>query len=317
MISDESLDAEQVAQELGVAKNTVYRLAKSGALPSYRIGKKLRFNRSGILQYLSSNTTETPGEEGASQQLHGLENSMGMPILDVKTIAGSDSMADSVSNLLGAHGYSINRNYTSSYLSLVYLYMGEADACVVHLYDHRSHSYNIPYVRSLVPGTPLTVIRLASRRQGFIVRDGNPLHLRTWRNLLTENVRLANLERGHGSRVLLDESLLAMEMRPSMVEGYEVEFANEGQVAAAILDGIADVGIGDERLANSIPGLEFVPLETEWLDIVVRKDGANRTLANALRSILTSEHSRHLIQAAFGDSSSCDTSHMGNIVYEC
>lgn len=38
------VEAPEVAQRYKVSKRTVYRLAASGAIPSYRVGRSLRFD---------------------------------------------------------------------------------------------------------------------------------------------------------------------------------------------------------------------------------------------------------------------------------
>ena len=43
MFNDDALDAEEVAKMLRISKNSVYRLAQTGELPSYRVERKLRF----------------------------------------------------------------------------------------------------------------------------------------------------------------------------------------------------------------------------------------------------------------------------------
>lgn len=46
------LTAEQVARDLGVCKDTVYRLARSGRLPHLRLGRLVRFDRGDVKQHL-------------------------------------------------------------------------------------------------------------------------------------------------------------------------------------------------------------------------------------------------------------------------
>lgn len=51
MFDDDALTAEEVAKMLRVSKNSVYRLAQSGELASYRVGRKLRFTLCDIEAY--------------------------------------------------------------------------------------------------------------------------------------------------------------------------------------------------------------------------------------------------------------------------
>ena len=54
---DEALQVEDVSALLGVGRNTVYSLAKSGELASYRVGRKLRFTRADVERYIEASKT--------------------------------------------------------------------------------------------------------------------------------------------------------------------------------------------------------------------------------------------------------------------
>ena len=54
MNSKESLNAIEVAEILNITKNTVYELVKRGELPGYKVGKKLRIDRSDVDNYIES-----------------------------------------------------------------------------------------------------------------------------------------------------------------------------------------------------------------------------------------------------------------------
>lgn len=72
MFDDDALTAEEVAEMLRVSKNSVYRLAQSGELASYRVGRKLRFTsrdveaytRSGLRPLKGAQTKKAPARRG-------------------------------------------------------------------------------------------------------------------------------------------------------------------------------------------------------------------------------------------------------------
>lgn len=199
-----------------------------------------------------------------------------------------------------------------SYASLVALYEGRADAAVVHLYDSRTNSYNVPYVQRLAPGVPALVIRLVRRHAGFAVAPGNPLGLSSWGALLREGVRLANRPIGCGARVLLDEKLLAMEANPAALVGYDEPFPTALATARAVCAGRADAAVIDEALAAQTSGITFVPLQHECVDVVVSKI-RGRAFARLLQAIVADEaFRREYARIVIGD-----TTHLGSIVYEC
>lgn len=58
--------AEHVAALLGIAKNTVYELAKRGDIPGVipLAGRQLRFSRSAILNWIDGSATPAAGNLG-------------------------------------------------------------------------------------------------------------------------------------------------------------------------------------------------------------------------------------------------------------
>jgi excisionase family DNA binding protein len=50
-----ALTAPELAEALGVHKLTIYRLAKLGAVPHYRIGTCLRFDPARVAEWLQTN----------------------------------------------------------------------------------------------------------------------------------------------------------------------------------------------------------------------------------------------------------------------
>ena len=323
MHSDDFMNAEDVARYLHLGKNTVYQLAKSGKLASYHVGRKLKFTLEDVEAYVASthyapgvNATtaptptaiapeelqQTPSEAAAFGELAG------NPFI----IAGADIAADLISSALNSAGMPTTRLVRGSYTALVNLYAGDANAAVVNLYDQKTNSYNTPYACSLAPGVSVVIIRLYGRKQGFIVQKGNPKNLTSWGALLREGVRLANQEKGSGARVLLDEKLRAMDARSESIIGYDSQSPVASAAVRRVAADLADVAIGTSRDARNAEGVKFVPLQTEWVDLVVAKTPESRPYIKRLNSLFTSDRFRWDMQA-LGPS---DLSKMGNIVYE-
>lgn len=332
MFDDDALTAEEVAEMLRISKNSVYRLAQSGELASYRVGRKLRFTLRDVEAYTRSSMRSKKGARAAQspstpsrtagarplpadssrEEMREMPSAFSLDDREPFVIAGNDLSGDIIAHGLAAAGLPVSRAYVGSYTALVNLYAEQANAALVHLYDRRTNTYNVPSVQRIAPGMPVTVIRLLKRKQGFIVQAGNPKKLTTWGGLLREGVRLANRERGCGTRVLLDEKLLSLEARPEMVEGYDLECATGLEAATLVSKGCADVAIGVERLAKELPDLAFVPLQTEWLDIAVEKSRRSSPLVREIRKIAESESFRSAIDAIEG----YEAANTGAIVYE-
>ena len=171
---------------------------------------------------------------------------------------------------------------------------------------------NIPYVRSLAPGVSVVVFRLYGRKQGLIVQEGNPKNLTTWGALLREGVRISNRAKGCGARVLLDEKLRAMDARVESIEGYDSQVQVASAAVRRVSAGLADVAIGTSREARRTKGVKFVPLQIEWIDLVVTKTPKTRSYIRELSSLLTDERFRWDTQT-LGPG---DLSNMGSVVYE-
>jgi len=321
MRSDDFMNAEDVARYLNLGKNTVYQLAKSGQIASYHVGRKLRFTLEDVEAYVasthqalssaqSSQETVAPGsevEEGVSKAAAFGELD-GAPF----AIAGGDTAADILAGTMNSTGMPTARKVCGSYTALVNLYAGDADAAVAHLYDQASNTYNLPYVRNLAPGASVIVFRLYGRQIGFIVQMGNPKKLTTWGSLLHEGVRLANRVKGCGARVLLDEKLRAMEARTDVIEGYGRRYKVGTTAARSVAGGVADVAIGTERDMHGISGLQFIPMQKEWIDLVVRKAPESRAGIKRIKELLADEDLRRDIAAL----KPCDYSKLGVVVYE-
>lgn len=275
----DELNASEVARILKVSPNTVYRLARSGALTSYSVGRKLRFSLSDVEAYISGLKDD--------QQEPGLIAEKTPHERTSYVLGGTSLLGDICANYLSHSGIEISRSYTNSYDSLVQLYKGSLHGCIVNLWDSATQSYNIPYIKRLVPGVPLIVFHLAQTRQGLIVQRGNPHKLQGWSSLLKEGIVLANREKGSGSRILLDEKLKEREVLPYQIAGYAREYTSALSQASVIARKGADVGIGNEHLFHQLSAeTSFIPLQTEDLALVIKKELFTRPLIKQVKLLM-------------------------------
>ena len=170
---------------------------------------------------------------------------------------------------------------------LIALRQGLGQIAGIHLLDPESGEYNTPFVKHLLPDKKFHLFTLAHRQQGLIVAEGNPLGLQDITSLLQDDVRFVNRRKGSGTRIWLDNQLAKENILPELVEGYTWEVNTHLQVAEAIQQNKADVGIGLQAAALAF-GLGFVPLFEERFDLVVINDGiSNALLAPALEFLQT------------------------------
>jgi putative molybdopterin biosynthesis protein len=152
-----------------------------------------------------------------------------------------------------------------------------------HLWDAETGAYNYPFIKHLLPGLPVGVLRLAGRMQGFYVKKGNPLKIKGWQDLARPDLIMINRERGCGTRILLDQKLAALALDGRGIRGYTRESSSHIVCAGIVGKGGADLGCGCEKGSENINTVEFIPLQLEWYDFVFRL--ADRDLPG-VRSLL-------------------------------
>lgn len=168
---------------------------------------------------------------------------------------------------------------------------GIADVIGIHLLD-RSGEYNVPYLQTSGL-TEIALIRGYRRINGLLLPKGNPADVSGIADIVDRNLRFINRARGSGTRTLLDTHLksiaaerdLSLKQLTQRITGYEVEASSHSAVAAAIRNGVADVGLGLEAIA-AMNGLDFVPIAKEIYDFLVRKDDLERDMILRIRKLL-------------------------------
>jgi molybdate-binding protein/DNA-binding transcriptional regulator YhcF (GntR family) len=201
-------------------------------------------------------------------------------------------------------------SFSGSLGGLMDLAGGRCDIAGCHLWDAATDSYNEPFIRKLFPGQEMALLRLANRRSGLIVSPGNPHRLNKLEDLVQPGVRFVNRQAGSGTRVWLDETLLKKKMDPHQIVGYEDEKVTHSEVARAVAEGRADVGIGLESAAAAF-SLDFVLLMDECYDLVTYTRLAKQNPLRALMDWLATDDGRQSISSLAG----YDVSETGRIKY--
>ena len=147
---------------------------------------------------------------------------------------------------------------------------GEVHVAGMHLFDPVTGESNLPFLKRSLKGANYEVVTFATWEEGFLVRRGNPLSIRSAADLTEPMVTLVNREEGAGARLLLDQRLRASGVEPAQVQGYERIVSSHFEVARAIAGRQAEVGIGIRSAAQQF-NLDFVPLQITRYDLVVPK----------------------------------------------
>jgi len=134
----------------------------------------------------------------------------------------------------------------------------------------------------------VNVITFARWEEGLIVREGNPLSIRTISDLARREARIINREPRSGARILLDQLLLAAGMESHDLNGYERVASSHLDVARMVSEGQADAGIG-VRFAAHYYGCDFIPIQDARYDLVVPKAylASHRLLETFFDTIVT------------------------------
>lgn len=323
-MSEPSFTPEEIAALLKISKLKVYDLIKKGELPSYRVGKQMRVDASDLEAY----KLKAKGLKASQSEMGGR---VAMPLTDTTNsaptqfnshatrdrtiiITGQDISLDILANHMEKQvpGYRPLRSYAGSLGSLVSMYLGQSDIVSTHLLDGDTGEYNIPYVRKLFVGQSYVVVHLLARTAGLFVKKGNPHDLQSWSDLNKNGIRIVNRERGAGARVLLEEQLRLQNIIPSSLTGYEIEENNHIAVAGKVASGEADVGVGIEKAAQIVTGVDFVPLIQEQYDLVMMKRPDNQNWIDRVIAILRSSSFRNELATIQG----YDLTRTGEIIYE-
>ena len=131
------------------------------------------------------------------------------------------------------------------------------------------------------------IIGFATRMQGLMLAQGNPLGISQLVDLQQASVRYVNRELGTGTRVVLDQLLQQTGIASDAIKGYHRTEPSHSAVAQAIASGSADAGLGIAAAAAA-HGLHFLPLVQESYHLVCLKSALDQAALKSLRQLLQS-----------------------------
>jgi len=308
MDNEKSLTAVEVAELLKITKNTVYELVKRGELPGYKVGKKLRIDKDDVDSYINSqkitknNKSSIKVVSNESLDEEHLNNIKKLENPNDLIISGQDVILDVLAENIREKFSDIRvlRSNVGSYASLYDLYNDKISISTAHLWDGDTNEYNTAFVRKMLPGISCLVINLAYRNVGFYVSKGNPHKINTWMDLSKQNISMINREKGSGIRILLDEKLRVNNIDREQIKGYATEKQSHSAVARSIARGEGDVGIGNEKVASQVDGIDFVQLQEERYDLVIRESDLKYPIYKLIIKTIQSEEFKKEIESLGG-----------------
>ena len=302
MENEGSLTAVEVADLLKITKNTVYELVKRGELPGYKVGKKLRIDKEDVGNYINSqkitkkNNQLKPLNEENINSIKKVESSSDI------IISGQDVILDILAESIREKTSDVRvlRSNVGSYASLYDLYNDKISISSAHLWDGDTNEYNTTFVRAMIPGIPCVIINLAYRNVGFYVAKGNPYKINTWKDLTKHNITMINREKGSGIRILLDEKLRLNNIDREKINGYNIEKQSHAAVSRSIARREGDVGLGNEKVASQLNEIDFIPLQEERYDLVIKVSDLKYPIYKMIVDTIQSEEFKKEIESLGG-----------------
>jgi len=302
-MAKEMMDTREVAEYLNINEKLVYKLLKEKKIPGTRVTGKWTFPRRLIDEWVIESAKENIGLKNKPKELK-----------DHIVIMGSnDFTIELLSHELSRRfpEYSLSFSNVGSLAGLIALSRGNSHIAGCHLFDPDTGQYNVPYISRYLPGIRTTVINLAYRDIGLMVKPGNPLNIVSLKDLSRPAIKIINRQQGSGTRVLLDYELKKMGIEPNHVDGYEKEVNTHFEVAMAVVSGSADVGLGILSAAKML-NLTFIHLNNERYDLVIPRENLSAQPIVLLVEIIRSPEFKQSINQMGG----YDTKDTGKVMAE-
>ena len=189
--------------------------------------------------------------------------------------------------------------HASSRLALHWLKEGKIHIAGSHLEDPASGEFNLPYLRSQFPNDDFAIVTFAHWEQGFVTASGNPMKIKSVEDLTRKNVRFVNREYGSGSRALLDHLIERADIERKRLRGYEWEARGHLLAAFAVMSGECDCCIATRAAARTF-GLDFVPIQNERYDFVIRRETMDSPIVQGFLDVLQRSSLRRRLEVLAG-----------------
>lgn len=275
-MDDTYLTAKQAAAYLHFNEKKLYELANAREVPAAKVGGKWLFPRAMLDEWL-------------------LEQAHGGALTDRLLLAGSDDpwLTAAMTQLAASIGSQAFIAYApnGTLPGLELLAQRRISACAIHWGPAaRADTAHPALLRRYAGHDQWTLIRLAGREQGIILRPG--IDAADLETLAGYDYRWAMRQGGAGSQHYLLTALTDRGFRAEDCTTVTTALS-EREAAALVAQGVADCAPGTRGAAEEF-GLDFLPLGWEAFDLAIPKALYFRRLFQQLLDTLGSETSRAL-----------------------
>ena len=216
-------------------------------------------------------------------------------------IGSHDPLLDELADMLHLENLELymSSSHVGSMGGIMAIRRGEAHAAGCHLLDTADGSYNRSFIRKYFPKGGVRLISCVGRQQGLMVARGNPLNIRKFSDIARDGVRYVNRQKGSGTRILTDYLCKREHVDASAIYGYDREELTHTSVAAQIVSGSADAGMGIYSAAK-LYDLDFIPICIEEYDLIIPDHAWDTPMVRSLLTILKSDAFREKILSLGG-----------------
>lgn len=248
------LSTREVAEYLRLTERTVYDLVREKQIPCSRVAGKWLFPLDLLNRWIDENT-------------------------DTSGLASKARTTPSVA--AGSHDPLLEWAVRESDCGLALLCQGSEDGlrrvngrqamlAAMHLFDDATGEYNLREFDALANHRSFVLLEWARRIQGLLVAPGNPLGLTDLAHAVRAGARFALRVPGSGGRRLFDRLLARAGIDAARVHAIDRPARGEDDVAEAVAEGLADVGLAIEASARA-RRLDFIALHQERVDLLMRR----------------------------------------------
>ena len=188
----------------------------------------------------------------------------------VVVIGSHDPLLDELGDLLHVADNEVfmSSSHVGSMGGIMAIRRGEAHAAGCHLLDTATGKYNLSFIKKYFPKGGVRLVRCVGRQQGLMVARGNPLNIQKFSDIARPGLRYVNRQRGSGTRILTDYLCRQNDLDTAAIYGYDREELTHTSVAAQIVSGSADAGMGIYSAAK-LYDLDFIPICIEEYDLII------------------------------------------------